>query len=228
MSPPAPGGLPAAVLWDMDGTLVDTEPFWFAAEGDLVRAHGGTWTQEQAEDLVGSNLTTTAGVLRSAGVDLSDDEIIDRLVGAVVAETVRAVPWRPGARELLVRLRRAQVRCALVTSSYAPLALPVVNALPKDTFGAVVTGDVVRQGKPHPEPYLSAATMLGVRIEDCVAIEDSDNGARSAEAAGAKVLVVENHVRVARGPLRTHLTTLADVWSALAPGGGEGVRTKSL
>jgi HAD superfamily hydrolase (TIGR01509 family) len=201
----------------MDGTLVDTEPFWFEAEGALVRAHGGTWTRENAERLVGSNLATTGRVLREAGVRLNDEEIVERLLDEVVARTVRQVPWREGARELLHRLRDADVPCALVTSSYSRLAGPVVDALPAGTFAAVVTGDEVSNGKPHPEPYLTAARLLDVAPQDCVAIEDSDNGARSAQAAGTRVLVVENHVTVPRGPGRTHLLRLDDVWSALEP-----------
>jgi beta-phosphoglucomutase-like phosphatase (HAD superfamily) len=102
-----------------------------------------------------------------------------------------------------------------VTSSYARLAGPVVDALPPGTFAAVVTGDVVERGKPDPEPYQTAASLLGVAAEDCVAIEDSDNGARSAEAAGARVLVVENHVPVPRAPGRTHLSGLDQVWPLL-------------
>ncbi len=144
--------LPAAVLWDMDGTLVDTEPAWFAAEGDLVRSYGGSWTRRQAEELVGSSLATTGRVMRAAGVPLTDEEIVERLLDEVVERTSRDVPWRPGARELLARLRQAGVPCALVTSSYARLADPVVAALPPGSFQAVVTGDVVGAGSPTPSP----------------------------------------------------------------------------
>lgn len=104
--------------------------------------------------------------------------------------------------------------CALVTSSYARLAR-LVEALRPGTFQAVVTGDTVRHGKPHPEPYLTAAALLGVAPGACVAIEDSDNGARSAEAAGARVLVVENQVPVPAGPRRCHLGGLAELWADL-------------
>lgn len=207
--------LPAAVLWDFDGTLVDTEPFWFEAEGELVRAHGGTWGQEQAEALVGSNLPGTARALRAAGVDLTEDEVLDHLMRSVSARLADEVPWRPGARELLQRLRDHAVRCALVTASYEVMVAPVVAALPAGTFETVVTGDVVEHGKPHPEPYLLAARRLGVTASDCVAIEDSDNGARSAEAAGTRVLVVENHVRVPRSGTRTHVESLVEVWPLL-------------
>jgi HAD superfamily hydrolase (TIGR01509 family) len=216
---PAPdAGRPAAVLWDMDGTLVDTEPFWFAAEGGLVRSYGGTWTRRHAEDLVGSSMATTGRVMRGAGVPLTDEEIVERLMDEVVERIHRGVPWCPGARELLARFREAGVPCALVTASYARLADPVVAALPPGSFQAVVTGDVVHHGKPHPEPYLTAASRLGVAAERCVVIEDSDNGARSAEAAGARVLVVENHVGVPRTPGRTHVRGLDEVWPLLMDG----------
>jgi HAD superfamily hydrolase (TIGR01509 family) len=207
--------LPRAVLWDMDGTLVDTEPYWFDAEGALVRSHGGSWTREQAEALVGSNLPATCRVLRAAGVSLTDEDIIDRLLEEVVARTMDDVPWCSGARELLARLREAGVPCALVTSSYARLAQPVVDALPAGTFAAVVTGEVVTRGKPHPEPYLTAAALLGVAPQDCVAIEDSETGACSAEAAGARVLVVENHVTVPPGRGRAPVDGLDGVWELL-------------
>ena len=207
---------PAAVLWDFDGTLVDTEPFWFAAEGDLVRAHGGTWSQEQAEAQVGSNLPGTARALQAAGVDLSEDQVLEHLTRTVASRLDHEVPWRPGARELLARLREHEVRCALVTASYDVIVRPVLSALPSGTFETVVTGEVVEHGKPHPEPYLLAARRLGVAPSDCVAVEDSDNGARSAETAGTRVLVVENYVRVPPSATRTHVGSLSDVWALLS------------
>ncbi len=204
--------VPAAVLWDMDGTLVDTEPYWIAAETELVEAHGGTWTREQALDLVGNELIVSATMLRDgSGIDLAPEEIVERLLDGVVARVERAVPWRPGARELLEELRVAGVPCALVTMSYQRFVAPVLAALPEGSFTEVVTGDGVEFGKPHPEPYLQAARLLGVPPEDCVAIEDSNTGARSAEAAGCLVLVVENHVPVAPGERRVFRETLAVV-----------------
>ncbi len=204
--------LPAAVLWDFDGTLVDTEPFWFEAEGDLVRAHGGSWGQAEAEALVGSNLPDSARVLREAGVPLSVEEVLDQLLTSVGARLAHRIPWREGARELLMTLRAEEVPCALVTASYSAVVQPVLDALPADTFATVVTGEGVAHGKPHPEPYLLAAERLGIPIAQCVAIEDSENGARSAEAAGARVVVVENHVAVPRTGERVHLDTVAAVW----------------
>jgi HAD superfamily hydrolase (TIGR01509 family) len=193
--------LPAAVLWDMDGTLVDTEPYWMGAEYALVAEHGGSWSEEQAHALVGNPLPVSAEYLqRSGGVDLPPEVIVERLLEQVVADVRRHLPWRPGAQELLEALRAADVPCALVTMSYARLTEAVVSALPPGTFSAVVAGDQVRHGKPHPEPYLTAALRLGVAPEDCVAIEDSRTGAASAHAAGAAVVAVPHVVPVPPGP----------------------------
>ena len=212
MVEPGRDRFPAAVLWDMDGTLVDTEPYWIAAETEIVEAHGGTWTKEQALDLVGNELIVSATMLRDgSGIDLPPEEIVEALLDAVVARVENAVPWRPGARELLEELRVAGVPCALVTMSYERFVAPVLASLPEGSFAHVVTGDQVEFGKPHPEPYLQAARLLGVRPEDCVAIEDSNTGARSAEAAGCLVLVVENHVPVAPGTRRVFRETLAAI-----------------
>jgi HAD superfamily hydrolase (TIGR01509 family) len=204
--------LPAAVLWDMDGTLVDTEPYWVEVEQKLVESHGGVWTREDAMQLVGNDLIESGRYLREhGGVDLPPEEIVEILLDGVVAHIERSVPWRPGARELLAALRAAEMPCALVTMSYERFVAPVLAELPKGSFDVVVTGDAVSRGKPHPEPYLHAARLLGVEPADCVAIEDSNTGARSAEAAGCLVLVVENHVPVAPGERRVFLPTLVGV-----------------
>ncbi len=180
----------------MDGTLVDTEPYWITAEHELVEEFGGRWSHEQALQLVGNPLLVSAEVLREAGVGLEPEQIVARLLDRVVAQVRRSVPWRPGAVELLTALRDAGVPCALVTMSYTVLADEVVARGPADAFSAQVTGDRVSRGKPHPEPYLAAAAQLGVEVARCVAIEDSPTGIASAVAAGARTLGVEAVVPV--------------------------------
>lgn len=192
-----------AVLWDMDGTLVDTEPYWIESEFALVAEFGGTWSMEHALNLVGNDLLVSGEYIRKhGGVDLSSPEIVERLLDGVIARVNERIPWRPGVRELLVALREADVPCALVTMSYERFVAPILAALPSGTFSAVVTGDQVTAGKPHPEPYLKAAEALAVEPAECMAIEDSNTGATSAEAAGCTVLVVPNHVAVLEGPRR--------------------------
>ncbi len=202
-------GLPTAVLWDMDGTLVETEPYWIESEYELVEEHGGTWSREDALALVGNDLIVSGRYIREhSGIDLEPSQIVEELLDKVVARIEGAVPWRPGAVELLSDLRRHGVRCALVTMSYRRFVAPVLAQLPEGTFEVVVTGDAVSQGKPHPEPYEKAAALLGVDPADTVAIEDSNTGARSAESAGCRVLVVPNHVPVLPGDRRVLRDTL--------------------
>ncbi len=202
----------AGVLLDMDGTLVDTEPDWIACEQELVAAHGGSWTDEDARSVVGKPLLVSAGYLRAVGgVDLPPEVIVERLLDGVVARVQARIPWTPGARELLVDLGRAGVPVALVTMSYRRLAQAVVGGLPGGTFGAVVTGDEVREGKPHPEPYLRAAALLGVDPRRCVAVEDSPTGVSSAEAAGCVTVAVEGVVEVPPAPGRIRVSSLRDL-----------------
>jgi HAD superfamily hydrolase (TIGR01509 family) len=189
--------LPAAVLWDMDGTLVDTEPYWIAAEHAIVEEAGGVWNEEYAHQLVGNDLMVSAQFIKdNSPVDLEPVQIIEDLLARVIEQVREHVPWRPGARELLASLRTAEVPSALVTMSWRSLADAVVTALPADTFTVVITGDEVQHGKPHPEPYLAAARALGVEVTDCVAIEDSPTGVRSAVAAGVPTLAVPHVVPV--------------------------------
>jgi HAD superfamily hydrolase (TIGR01509 family) len=206
---------PAAVLWDMDGTLCDTEPYWIETEFALAERFGAEWTTADALQLVGNDLLESGRYIRRRmGLDLSPEEIVELLLDGVVARIAEAVPWRPGARELLASLHEAGVRCALVTMSWQRFVAPVLRQLPPGSFQVVVTGDQVSNGKPHPEPYETAAAALGVAPEDCIAIEDSNTGAKSAEAAGCTVLVVPQHVPVLDGPRRVFRDSLADVTAA--------------
>ena len=189
--------LPAAVFWDMDGTLVDTEPYWINAEHAVVEEAGGVWNEEYAHQLVGNDLMVSAQFIRdNSPVELDPVQIVEELLRRVVAQVREHVPWRPGAVELLVALRRAGVPSALVTMSWRSLADAVVGALPEGTFDAVITGDEVQHGKPHPEPYLAAARALGVGLAESIAIEDSPTGVRSAVAAGVPTLAVPHVVPV--------------------------------
>jgi HAD superfamily hydrolase (TIGR01509 family) len=203
-----------AVLWDMDGTLVDTEPYWIIAEHELVESFGGEWSHEQAMRLVGQALPTSAGILREAGVALETREIIDTLTERVIEQLGEAVPWRPGARELLSALRDSGIDCALVTMSERPMVERILSQLPSGTFRAVVTGDAVRHGKPHPDPYLKGLALLGAVLRglapsECVAIEDSEPGATAAEAAGLTTVVVPNALAIPVHLGAEHWETLA-------------------
>lgn len=175
----------------MDGTLVDTEPYWMAAETELVASFGGEWTHEQAMQLVGSGLTDSARILQAAGVEMAADDIVDRLTDDVrTALVTQGVPFRPGAQELLRSLKDAGIPSALVTMSLRRMALSVVDLIDFDAFEFVVAGDDVERPKPHPDPYLKAAKLLAVDIEEAFVIEDSVTGLRSGLASGAVTLGV--------------------------------------
>jgi HAD superfamily hydrolase (TIGR01509 family) len=201
-----------AVLFDMDGTIVDTEPYWIAAEYALVAAHGGTWSDEHAHALVGNALPATGEYIREhGGVPLAAEQIVDILLDDVIKHAQAQMPWRPGARELLTELGRAGIPAAMVTMSYRRLADTVVEAIAPDEFAVVVTGDEVNDGKPHPEAYLTAAARLGVDPARCVAIEDSPTGVASAEAAGCVVVAVPHHVPIEPARSRTVIGSLTEV-----------------
>jgi HAD superfamily hydrolase (TIGR01509 family) len=193
----------------MDGTLVDTEPYWIASEFELIELHGGTWSEEHALAVVGADLLNAGRYIREhSGIDLEPAEIVEELLDRVVTRVEQQVPWRAGAVDLLADLRRHDVRCALVTMSYLRLVAPILGVLDEGAFEIVVTGDSVNQGKPHPEPYQKAAALLGVDPSRTLAIEDSNTGARSAEAAGCTVVVVPNHVPVLEGDRRVFVDSL--------------------
>jgi HAD superfamily hydrolase (TIGR01509 family) len=211
---------PAAVLWDMDGTLVDTEPYWIECEYEMVAAHGGVWSDEHAHALVGSDLQESGRYIRDhGGVDLPIDEIVNQLIDGVIARCRQRTPWRPGARDLLAQLRVEKIPCALVTMSWRRLADAIVAELPAGSFAAMIVGDEVRRGKPHPEPYLAAAKKLSVSPSDCVALEDSPTGVRSAVAAGCHVIAIPHVVDVAPSRKYRRIESLAglDVDTLLVP-----------
>lgn len=199
----------------MDGTLVDTEPYWIEVEHQLAAEHGATWSHEHAMNLVGNDLLSSGRYIREVmGLEMSAEAVVEYLLDGVVARVQQEVPWRPGARELLEGLRQEGVPCALVTMSYARFVAPILAHLPEGTFASVVTGDAVTNGKPHPEPYLTAADRLGVVAGACLAIEDSATGTTSAVAAGCTVLVVPHHVPVPAGEGRVFAGSLTEVTAA--------------
>jgi len=209
--------LPAAVLWDMDGTLVDSEEYWLSSEQNLAQEFNGTWEPEDGLGLIGMSLYDSTKVMKAKmGLELEPEEIINRLTDDVVAQLEKSIPWRPGAQELLRELKKRGIKTALVTMSMKRMAESVANQIPFKAFDIIVAGDMVTHGKPDPEPYLLAAQLLGVSPEDCVAFEDSHTGLTSAEAAGTKAIGITNIVPIPEKPGRI-------IWPTL-----EGVRLRDL
>lgn len=213
VDPPRPP-LPAAVMWDFDGTLVDTEPIWWRAEYQLMDELGGDWNDELAHELVGCDLLTGARVMlnRAGRTDVTPEDAVHKIVAKVNAALIEGeYTWQPGAKELLAECREVGMPCALVSASWRPILDTVLGHLGEHPFSVIVAGDDVTYGKPHPEPYLSAAAQLGVQVEDCLVMEDSITGATSGNASGAVVGVIPNIVSVPPADRRFHLDSLAGV-----------------
>jgi HAD superfamily hydrolase (TIGR01509 family) len=194
----------------MDGTLIDSEPYWIDAEMALAARFGVAWTHADGLTLVGFALDASARILIARGIPLSEAEIIDELVTAVAARAAANMPWLPDARALLVEAVAAGIPCALVTMSIGVLVDQFV-ADADHVFGAVVTGDQVARGKPDPEAYLVAAARLGVDPADCIAVEDSPVGVRAAHGSGAATIAVRGNEGVPVLPGVTTLTTLEGI-----------------
>jgi HAD superfamily hydrolase (TIGR01509 family) len=188
---------PAAVLWDMDGTLIDSEHYWLSSEQELAESWGGKWSSDDGEQLIGMSLyESTSLIKQKVGIDLTPQEITDILTDAVTKKLEANIVWRPGVLNLMAELQSLGIKTALVTMSMRRMALSVAERLPGSKFDVVVAGDDVTRGKPHPEPYLKAAELLGVDIRDCIALEDSLTGLASAEASGAIAIGIPNIVRL--------------------------------
>lgn len=204
----------AAVLFDMDGTLVDSEKVWDVSLLRLAEHLGGDLTPELRASLVGSNLPATIAALHTA-FDLP--ESADQAASAqfLTDETAtlfrEEIEWRPGAKELLTELDAAGVPMALVTSTVRSLTELVLDGIGRHWFGATVCGDEVDHPKPAPDPYLRAAQLLGANPLHCAAIEDSDTGTTSAVAAGCATLTVPCDAPVPDGPGRNFVGSLTDV-----------------
>ena len=208
---------PAAVLWDMDGTLIDSEKLWDISLRELIIHLGGSeLPQSVREALIGSNMQRTCEVLLAqAGRPITPEAIAE--AGRWLTERTRELfatdlPWRPGAQEALKAVRASGVPTALVTSTERDLTEVALNTIGREYFDITVTGDEVDgRNKPDPWPYLTAARLLGVEASRCVAIEDSATGVASADAAGCAVLAIPCDAPVPPGPRRTLRDSLVGV-----------------
>ena len=201
-----------AVLFDMDGTLIDSEPYWMESEQALAAEHKGKWTTEDGLDVVGMSLDKSSRLLKErANIPLEPEEIVDVLTEEVQKKLRKVIPWRPGAKELLQDLREHGVKTALVTMSMHRMAQQVVDAIEFSAFDVIVAGDDVRNGKPHPEAYQKAAELLGFEPGHCIAFEDSVSGLTSAELAGTIAIGIPHIIPIPEKPGRILWPTLAGV-----------------
>ncbi len=207
-----PGGGLGAVLLDMDGTLVDTEGFWWKAESEIFAELGHVLDEEHRQVVIGGPMTrSVAHLISVTGVALGFAELATLINARFVELIARGVPLMPGVRRLLAELAAHQVPTALVSASHRHIIDTVLRSLGPDNFALSVAGDELARTKPHPDPYLAAAAGLGVDPSRCVVVEDTATGVASAEAAGCRVIAVPSLVPIPAAPGRTVLDSLEQV-----------------
>ena len=202
----------AAVLFDMDGLLVDTEPLWLETETEVMDRLGAPWSADDQEALLGGSMERTVGyILAKAARPVPPETVEAWMIDGMLAR-VRAgrVVIRPGARELITEVAASGLPYALVTSSQRSFAEAVLDAtgLP---FPVTVCGEDVSETKPAPDPYLMGAKLLDADPERCVALEDSPNGVASATAAGCRVVAVPSLVPIPSAPGRLVAGSLTEI-----------------
>ena len=204
-----------AVLWDMDGTLIDSEPIWDIAVEDFAERNGLALSPELREATLGNSLPDAMSkVYDAAGIAVDDRDtdadarwLLDH-VGGLFEE---GLPWRPGAREALDAVGDAGIAMVLVTNTVRELTEVALATIGRARFSATVCGDEVPMGKPAPFPYLRAADLLGYGPYACLVVEDSPTGAASASAAGCPALIVPSAVAVSEAPGRVFRESLVGV-----------------
>jgi len=206
------GGELQAVLFDMDGLLVDSEPLWFEVESHVMARLGGQWSEADQQALIGGSLPRTVSyLLARAARPASPDDVGRWLVEGMIALLgTRELRVLPGARELLGEVASAGLPYALVTSSEREI-MDVVIARIGVSFCVTVCAEDVRRSKPDPEPYLLAAMRLRADPRQCVVLEDSPNGVAAAEAAGCRLVVVPSMMPIPARPGRVIATSLSQV-----------------
>jgi HAD superfamily hydrolase (TIGR01509 family) len=179
------------ILFDMDGTLVDSEKVWSVGLDQLADHLGGRLSDTARRDMVGTSMSQSMRILHDdLGVDADEAESVRYLEERVSALFADGLLWRPGAPELLAAVRSAGIPTALVTATRRHLVEVALITLGPHNFDAVVAGDDLDETKPHPAPYRTAAELLRADPRRCVAVEDSPNGITSALAAGCVVIGV--------------------------------------
>lgn len=218
-----------AVLWDMDGTLVDSEKVWTVSLTETARRLGGELSGTAREAVIGSNMDRTLGILFD---DLGLARDVDRMALArsmIVDRTAElfadGLQWRPGAARALRAVREAGWPTALVTNTGRALTERALDTIGREHFDQTVCGDEVARGKPDPDPYLRAAELLGVDPRHCLAVEDSPTGVLAAERAGAAVLVVPCEIDVPAGPSRLLRSSLVGLDATAVQEAFAGIRS---
>ena len=183
----------AAIVFDLDGVLIDSEQLWDEARQDLAAEHGIDWPEEASRAMMGmSSREWPKYMAGEVGIPLSPDEVNEEVVRRMLRGYEDHLPLLPGAREAVERLA-GRWPLGLASSSNREIIDVVLDRMGvTDRFTATVSSEEVDRGKPAPDVYLEAARRLGIDAERCVAVEDSHNGILSAKAAGMRAIAIPN------------------------------------
>ena len=206
----------AAVLWDMDGTLIDSEPIWIEEEFALMRSLGVDWSDEDAKHCLGGPMQRVDDYMRSrSGMNFEPLELANRLVDRMILRLSQGVQFTRGAEKLLQDMHGQGLPLALVSASTRKIMDAALTSIGERYFAFTCSSDDVKFTKPHPEGYLKAAETLGVSIERTLIIEDSKTGMRAAIDSGGYVLGLPHLTELPHGDKVVHRGDLdnLDLWS---------------
>lgn len=203
----------AGLLLDMDGTIVNSEPYWIASEREVVQAHGRVWSERDGKQLVGKAIVRASQIMiDQTGMEATAEEVSAQIIATMQSHyRQNGVPWIDGVVPVLKEFANAQIPVCIVSSSPNCLVSTVAENAPAGCISATVAGDEVDNPKPSPDPYLRAAEKLGVDIRKCLVVEDSNSGLQAGIASGTAVVAVQGVAPVEDYPTVYHLHSLAEL-----------------
>ncbi|PJM72419.1 HAD family hydrolase [Bifidobacterium primatium] len=215
------GTLPRAAFWDMDGTLINSEPIWHEAELWFAEHHGGDWSEEMGWKVTGTPVPQVAQMMIDRGIRLGVEELTEGIIAFVAKREMEHMPWIPGVLDVVSALHEAGVPNVLVTASPRAMAESAIAQAPAGVFDAYVCADDVKEKKPNPAPFLAAAAKLGIegdQIRECVALEDSAVGLESAVRAGATTIALTGYIRSDNPPSKNGPQfACVETWDGVTP-----------
>jgi HAD superfamily hydrolase (TIGR01509 family) len=202
----------SAILFDMDGTLIDSEPLWLEAEIEIMEELGCNWDQQDQINCLGGPIDKTENYMQDRSNNIKPFGYFTKKLDDVMEQKLSTkLDLIPNALEIINECKRSELKMALVTASSGRLMRAVLKRFPVGIFDTVVSYDDVERSKPDPEPYLLAAKTLGVDITNCVILEDSLTGVQSGLSAGAQVIGIPHLVKMPSNPNLRVVESLSEI-----------------
>jgi HAD superfamily hydrolase (TIGR01509 family) len=202
----------SAILFDMDGTLIDSEPLWLEAEIEIMKELGCNWDQQDHINCLGGPIDKTENYMQDRSNNIKPFGYFTKKLDDVMEQKLSTkLDLIPNALEIINECKRFELKIALVTASSGRLMRAVLKRFPVGIFDTVVSYDDVERSKPDPEPYLLAAKTLGVDITNCVVLEDSLTGVQSGLSAGAQVIGIPHLVKMPSNPNLRVVESLSEI-----------------